>query len=443
MKLFHFLIFFSIVAFGADSQKLQNPKRDQNFTIQDNAKQAQSITQAKNPSVMSIDEFIQRIEHNSIALAKSKAYGKALVYEGKAQRAWNSPYIDLQTQQTGSPSGGKELESEVYLMLAPRLPWVSSILSQMYQTRQKRQDKNYELTKRLSIISSKRLYLEYLAQKEQLRVFEDRLKNAKEQLDIAEVRYNAGRISKSQYLFFKSDYLSVQFLVQNSKKILANTLNALKVALGIVGESDDIVVENLEFTYLNLSKEDIREYLKSSLYLEIVGLDIEDYSNSAKFASRSRFDSVEIGVGANVAESTAGAGLKLKIPFPLTTKYGNQKAMYLALQSGSLRESEILQESLQSNALSFLSQLELKRNAIELARSDEENKRALAEISRIGYEAGKTSVFEYLTTKNNHLDSMITTIEAKKDYANTLSMLEESLALVLAIPNLQEQKAQK
>lgn len=389
----------------------------------------------KNTHILSIDEFKERIEQNSIALAKSRAYANALVYEGKAQQAWNTSYIDLMSQQVSSPSGGKELESEIYIMLTPRLPWVSSVLRQIYQTRQIRQNKNYELTRNLSFISAKRLYLEYLAQKEQLNIYENRLKNAKEQLEIAKVRFDAGRISKSQYLFFKSDYLSVQFMVQNSTKTLLNTLNALKVMLGIVDKSDDIVIKNLRFSYLSLRESDIKKHLENSLYLEIVSLDIRDHANNAVFASRSRFDSLEIGAGTNISESSAGAGVKLKIPLPFTTKYTNQKAMYLALQSGSVREKEILQETLSNNAHSYFKQLQIKREAIAIAKRDEENKRSLAEISRVGYEAGKIGVFEYLAVKNSYLDSMITTIQARKDYANTLAMLEESLAQVLVLPS--------
>ena len=382
---------------------------------------------------MSVAEFLERIEQNSVTLAKSQAYAKSLIYEGKAARAWNSPYADISSMQVQSPSGGKELETEAYFMLAPRLPWVSSILRQMYETRHIRAQKNYELTKRLSVIALKRLYLDYLAQKEQFEVYEDRLANAKEQLDIAQIRFDAGRISRSQYLFFRSDFLSVQVMYENSKKNLLNTLNALKVGLGIIDSSVDIQVDGLAFSYIGLKDTDIESKLQNSLYLEIVALDIADYSNSAKFASRSRFDSLEVGAGASIAESSTGAAFKVKIPLPLTTKYGNQKAMYLALQSGSVRESEILKNTLQNNAHSYLTQLEVKKNAISVAKADEENKKNLTEISRIGYEAGKTSVFEYLLVKNNYLDSMIATIEAKRDYINTVAMLEESLAQVLAL----------
>lgn len=388
---------------------------------------------------MSVAEFLERIEQNSIMLAKSQAYAKSLIYEGKAARAWNSPYVDVSSMQVKSPSGGKELETEAYFMLAPRLPWVSSILRQMYETRQTRAQKNYELTKRLSVIGIKRLYLDYLAQKEQFEVYEDRLANAKEQLDIAKIRFDAGRISRSQYLFFRSDFLSVQVMYENSRKNLLNTLNALKVGLGIIDNSIDIQVNGLLFDYIGLNAKDIESKLQNSLYLEIVALDIADYSNSAKFASRSRFDAIEVGAGVNIAESSTGAAFKVKIPIPLTTKYGNQKAMYLALQSGSVRESEILKNTLQSNAHSYLTQLEVKKNAISVAQADEENKKNLTEISRIGYEAGKTSVFEYLLVKNNYLDSMIATIEAKRDYINTLAMLEESLAQVLTLENLQQE----
>ena len=50
-------------------------------------------------------------------------------------------------------------------------------------------------------------FFEKLKQKiiEPEHIYENRLKNAKEQLEIAKVRFDAGRISKSQYLFFKTE----------------------------------------------------------------------------------------------------------------------------------------------------------------------------------------------------------------------------------------------
>lgn len=74
---------------------------------------------------MSIDEFIERIEQNSTYLAKSRAMAQSLLYEGKANRAWNSPYIDAEVTRVKSPAGGTQPESLILFMLAPRLPWVS------------------------------------------------------------------------------------------------------------------------------------------------------------------------------------------------------------------------------------------------------------------------------------------------------------------------------
>ncbi|MGX2985277.1 TolC family protein [Helicobacter sp. 23-1048] len=388
----------------------------------------------KNRVTLSIEDFIQAAEHNSTILAKSQAQKQSLIYEGKFARSWNSPYLDFTSQQTKSPAGGKEQESEIYVMIAPRLPWVSSILRQMYKTRYERQSKSYELSKILTIIGLKRMYLEYLAQKEQFDVYKNRLNNAKEQLDIAKVRYDAGRISKSQYLFFRSDYLGVQVMFENSKRLVLNSLNSLRVALGLSREVEDIEVSGLNFDYLDSTSLNIESSIQNSLYMDIVTLDIKDFENMAKAASRSRLDAIEVGVGTIVGESNNGIGVKVKIPIPLTTRYGNQKSMYLALQSGSMREREILENTLQNTAYSYLEQLDSKRKAITLAKNDEDNKRELSQINKIGYEAGKTSVFEYLTIRNNHLDSMIYTIEMKKEYINTLAMLEESLAQVLNLP---------
>ncbi|WP_343353279.1 TolC family protein [Helicobacter mastomyrinus] len=384
---------------------------------------------------MSIDEFIERIEQNSTYLAKSRAMAQSLLYEGKANRAWNSPYIDAEVTRVKSPAGGTQPESLILFMLAPRLPWVSYTLSQSYQNKILRQEKSYELTKRLALINAKRLYLDYLVLNEQHQIYTTRYENAKNQLKISQVQYEAGRISKAQYLFFKSDFLSTKVALKTSYTEMLNTLNALKVILGITTQDSDLHINGLDFAFLHsIDTPYLEKNLKENLYLDIIALDIKDYQYSAKIASQSRFDSFEIGGGINTSETSNGVVFKIKVPLPLTTKYGNQKAMYLALQSGAIRESEILKDSLLMNAKSYLEQLDVKQEIIALAKDNENNRAELSETSRIGYEAGKISAFEYLSVKNEHLDAMIATTQAKRDYISTLAKLEETLSSVLNLP---------
>ncbi|WP_301054889.1 TolC family protein, partial [uncultured Helicobacter sp.] len=315
------------------------------------------------------------------------------------------------------------------------LPWVSYTLSQSYQNKILRQEKSYELTKRLALISAKRLYLDYLVLNEQHQIYTTRYENAKNQLKISQVQYEAGRISKAQYLFFKSDFLSTKVALKTSYTEMLNTLNALKVILGITTQDSDLHINGLDFAFLHsIDTPYLEKNLKENLYLDIIALDIKDYQYSAKIASQSRFDSFEIGGGINTSETSNGVVFKIKVPLPLTTKYGNQKAMYLALQSGAIRESEILKDSLLMNAKSYLEQLDVKQEIIALAKDDENNRAELSETSRIGYEAGKISAFEYLSVKNEHLDAMIATTQAKRDYISTLAKLEETLSSVLNLP---------
>lgn len=392
----------------------------------------------QNKQEMDIDEFIERVEKNSINLAKSRAMARSLFYEGKAIRAWNAGYIDAQVNRAKSPAGGTELENTILLMLTPRLPWVTYTLAQSYQNKILRQEKSYELTKRLALIAAKRLYLDYLVLKEQHQIYTNRYENAKNQLRMSQVQYEAGRISKSQYLFFKSDFLATKVALKTSHTEMLNALNALKVILGITTENSDIDINGLVFKYLHFDRANLEKTLSKNLYLEIVSLDIKDYQYSANIASQSRFDNIEIGGGIKKAESSDGVTFQLKIPIPLTTKYDNQKAMYLALQSGSIRESEILKDSLLVNAKSYLEQLAYKKEVIALAKDNENNRAQLSEIARIGYEAGKTSAFEYLSVKNEHLNAMIATTQAKRDYVQTLSMLEETLSSVLNLNTLKK-----
>ena len=91
-----------------------------------------------------------------------------------------------------------------------------------------------------------------------------------------------------------------------------------------------------------------------------------------------------------------------------------------------------------TNANSYLAQLDNKKEIIALAKDNENNRAELSEIARIGYEAGKTSAFEYLSVKNEHLNSMIATTQAKREYVQTLAKLEETLSSVLNLTKAQE-----
>ncbi|TLD97377.1 TolC family protein [Helicobacter jaachi] len=385
----------------------------------------------KNKQTMNVDEFSERVERNSINLAKSRAMAQSLLYEGKSMRAWNSSYVEAESNNIKAPGGGTQMESNIVLMLAPRLPWVTYTLAQSYQNKILRQEKSYELTKRLALIAAKRLYLDYLILKEQYQIYISRYENAKNQLKFSQIQYEVGRISKSQFLFFKSDFLTTEIGLKTSHKDMLDALNALKVILGVTAEDSDLIIEGLIFDFLVLDKANIEQTLSQSLYLDIIALDIKDYQYSASVASQSRFDSFEIGGGISKAESSDGVMFRVKVPIPLTTKYGNQKAMFLALQSGSIRESEILKDSLLVSAQSYLQQLLTQEEIISLAVDNEDNRAKLSEIARIGYDAGKTSAFEYLSVKNEHLNAMIATTQAKRNYIQILAKLEETLSSVL------------
>lgn len=422
MKYIYMSVFCVVIAFG-DSEVVDFHTIDENF----------SPTIFNNEQKISVDEFIEYIEKNSTELAKSQAMTKSLVYEGKVARAWSSPYIDTEVSRVKSPSGGTELETTITFNIAPRLPWVSYALAQSYKNKILRQEKSYELTKRLALISAKRLYLSYLILKEQHQIYFNRYENAKNQLKVSQVQYEAGRISKSQYLFFKSDFLATQVALKISHTELIRTLNSLKVILGISTKQCDIVVENLTFEFLDFDTQALESALAQNLYLEMTSLDIKDYQYSASIASQSRFDAFEIGGGISKGETSDGVLLSVKIPFPLTTQYDNKKAIYLALQSGAIREGEILKVSIIGNAKSYVQQLQHKQELISLAKANEANKAQLSEIAKVSYESGKSSVFEYLRVKNDYLSAMIATTQAKQDYIQTLSMLEETLSAVLQL----------
>ena len=193
----------------------------------------------------------------------------------------------------------------------------------------------------------------------------------------------------------------------------------------------DIVVDNLHFSYTHIEPESAYKQLEVSPYLDILALQAKNYQTNAKLANRDRFEAFELGGGIAHAESSDNAQLRFSIPLPITPKNTHLKRKWLALHSGSVRESEITKNNLLISVDSYLDQLESKKSFIELQQENIQNKKDLVEMGKIAYESQKISLFEYLAYQNSYMDSIITLANAKLEYIGIQSLLEETLGTMI------------
>ncbi len=392
---------------------------------------------------ISKEAFFEAVEKNSINLIKNKSQFESLLEEQRATNAWDSPYAEIESNQAKNAQGRNELETTALFMLKPKLPWVQTLLTKSLRLQSEQYQKTYELYKNLAFIAAKRIYFTYVLTKEKYEIYIQREENFLSQLKIAKAKVKAGSMSQKDYISFNNSYLDAKLLKMQAQGELFELQKTLHQLLGlqevytnevdeeITAYSRDIVVPKLDFAYSDITTGLIKTMLDKSLYTQIIDLQSRNYQNNAKIANRGRFDALEMGAGVTHAESSNGVAFRFSVPLPVTTKNTHLKRKFLALQSGSLREGEITKTNLNISADSYLDQLHNKRNYIELQKANIENKKNLVDMGKIAYEAQKISLFEYLTYQNAYMDSLITLANAKLEYVNIQSMLEETLGILL------------
>lgn len=386
---------------------------------------------------ISLEEFFKAVERNSIELIDNKARYQSQLEDQKSLMSWDYPYVETDISVVKNSEGRNEPQTTALLMITPKLPWVSSMLSQSLNIKTIQYKKSYQLSKNLTFIAAKRLYLNYRIAEEKYNIYVQRENNYLSQLEIAKQKLDAGSMSKKDYINFRNSYLEAKLAKTNAKSTLMNLEKTLRTLLGITTDdlpnadmsvsNPHIQISGLSFEYVNIANHHLEKMLQNSPYVEIIDLMAKDYQTNAKLANRDRLHSLELGAGVENANSSTNLSLKLQIPLPVTPKNTHLKRKYMALQSGALEQSEVTKRNIKINAKSYMDQLKNKRQYIEIQKENIQNKKSLMDMGKIAYDSQKIGLFEYLAYQNSYMDSLITLADAKIDYINTEALLEETL----------------
>ncbi|MFT2642521.1 TolC family protein [Helicobacter pylori] len=396
-----------------------------------------SMLEAK---TFTLQEFFKEVETNSMELIGKKADFKSRLNEQRSVNAWDFPYITNETSMVKNFQGIIEAQPRTLLMVRPKLPWVSSLLSKSLSIKTIQYDKSYQLNKNLAFIGAKRLYLTYVMTKEKYQVYVQREANFYSQLKIAKEKVKAGSMSEKDYINFNNSYLESKLAKTNVETKLIDLEKMLDTMLAIVepvkegahfdtylDHLHDVKVIGLDFEYVRLEPEALKFKLDRSLYVDILDLTAKDYQVNAKLANRDVFNEFEFGIGSESYNSSTNLSVEVRIPLPVTPKNIYQKRKFLDLQSGTLAQNEVMKRNIRINANSYLNQLKTKEAYIETQKEAIANKKRLMEMGRIAYEAQKIGLFEYLIYQNSYMDALITLAEAKIEYINISALLEETL----------------
>ncbi len=390
--------------------------------------------------IFTLQEFFKEVETNSMELIGKKADFKSRLNEQRSINAWDFPYIDNETSMVKNFQGIIEAQPRTVLMVRPKLPWVSSLLSKSLSIKTIQYDKSYQLSKNLAFIGAKRLYLTYVMTKEKYQVYVQREANFYSQLKIAKEKVKAGNMSEKDYINFNNSYLESKLAKTNVETKLIDLEKMLDTMLAIVepvkdgvhfdtylDHLHDVKVIGLDFEYVRLEPEALKFKLDRSLYVDILDLTAKDYQVNAKLANRDVFNEFEFGIGSESYNSSTNLSVEVRIPLPVTPKNIYQKRKFLDLQSGTLAQNEVMKRNIRINANSYLNQLKTKEAYIETQKEAIANKKRLMEMGRIAYEAQKIGLFEYLIYQNSYMDALITLAEAKIEYIDISALLEETL----------------
>ncbi|GAA7434757.1 TolC family protein [Helicobacter pylori] len=390
--------------------------------------------------IFTLQEFFKEVETNSMELIGKKADFKSRLNEQRSINAWDFPFIDNETSMVKNFQGIIEAQPRTVLMVRPKLPWVSSLLSKSLSIKTIQYDKSYQLNKNLAFIGAKRLYLTYVMTKEKYQVYVQREANFYSQLKIAKEKVKAGSMSEKDYINFNNSYLESKLAKTNVETKLIDLEKMLDTMLAIVepvkegvhfdtylDHLHDVKVIGLDFEYVHLEPEALKFKLDRSLYVDILDLTAKDYQVNAKLANRDVFNGFEFGIGAESYNSSTNLSVEVRIPLPVTPKNIYQKRKFLDLQSGTLAQNEVMKRNIRINANSYLNQLKTKEAYIETQKEAIANKKRLMEMGRIAYEAQKIGLFEYLIYQNSYMDALITLAEAKIEYIDISALLEETL----------------
>lgn len=390
--------------------------------------------------IFTLQEFFKEVEINSMELIGKKADFKSRLNEQRSVNAWDFPYIYNETSMVKNFQGIVEAQPRTLLMVRPKLPWVSSLLSKSLSIKTIQYDKSYQLNKNLAFIGAKRLYLTYMMTKEKYQVYVQREANFYSQLKIAKEKVKAGSMSEKDYINFNNSYLESKLAKTNVETKLIDLEKMLDTMLAIVepvkegvhfdtylNHLHDVKVIGLDFEYVRLEPEALKFKLDRSLYVDILDLTAKDYQVNAKLANRDVFNEFEFGIGSESYNSSTNLSVEVRIPLPVTPKNIYQKRKFLDLQSGTLAQNEVMKRNIRINANSYLNQLKTKEAYIETQKEAIANKKRLMEMGRIAYEAQKIGLFEYLIYQNSYMDALITLAEAKIEYIDISALLEETL----------------
>ncbi len=395
---------------------------------------------ALDAKIFTLQEFFKEVETNSMELIGKKADFKSRLNEQRSINAWDFPYIENETSMVKNFQGIIEAQPRTLLVVRPKLPWVSSLLSKSLSIKTIQYDKSYQLNKNLAFIGAKRLYLTYVMTKEKYQVYVQREANFYSQLKIAKEKVKAGSMSEKDYINFKNSYLESKLAKTNVETKLIDLEKMLDTMLAIVepvkegvhfdtylDHLHDVKVIGLDFEYVRLEPEALKFKLDRSLYVDILDLTAKDYQVNAKLANRDVFNEFEFGIGSESYNSSTNLSVEVRIPLPVTPKNIYQKRKFLDLQSGTLAQNEVMKRNIRINANSYLNQLKTKEAYIETQKEAIANKKRLMEMGRIAYEAQKIGLFEYLIYQNSYMDALITLAEAKIEYIDISALLEETL----------------
>ncbi len=377
---------------------------------------------------MGFDELCDVALRNSPQVVEALADAKAFAYEKEYALSMEPLSLEFATRKISTDESKNGLENSATLGFSSKTPWVRDAEKKSFESKEKTFQLYEELQKTTLKSAVKKEYLLYLLAKEEEESFLGRAKSAKEALELAKKKFEAGRVSKIELTSFEADLLEATTELSKSRlqtKELQNSLQSITLS------KDEVEINDLKFSFYEIDTAILHSYAADSMRLKELALKKDEFEKEIKVFQSSYLDKVGFGVGYTKEQSQKSVDFKIIIPLNITGKNEKKIASLMSLRDAAIRKEQILQERLKLNAKAASEKIRKIQDLILSSQQSELQYKSLYEMTKKGFDGGALSLFEFLASKNRYFEALSKTISYKKEYVLEIARLEESVARII------------
>lgn len=290
-------------------------------------------------------------------------------------------------------------------------------------------------------------YRQLLNAYQDLKVQEQALENARNQLELTKVLIETGRRAPNEILQSEANVARQELALESARSSLDDAQLALLNRLNIGRDITIIPVEEVSFRRVKPDLEECLEiafkrnadYLNALNSKELAEMEIMEAENqrlwelSAEAGYRKGWHDRRD--DPDYMDDEWNVGLSLEIPLPVygDAKYSRESPLLSARISKrkALMNIQTAKENLENQVRNAVKRVESALKRVELARKTRELSEQSYEVSKLQFKLGRISNQDYIRDQDKLRDDRLSEIQAIITYENALTSLDQMLATTL------------